>query len=117
MVEQHQTGGVTLWDLLTLISFVAPVADSLEGAKLLHARPVGYGLAISVGLTIGVCCAVCMRIALFGVVDYFTRSNVSARAKTWYSLLTLIAAFIWIVFFGVFAEGWLVTKIVGFTLP
>jgi hypothetical protein len=113
MAEQRQTGGVTLWDLLTLISFVVPVAGAAADAKHSHAGLVGYVLAISVGLAIGVCCAVCMRIALVRVGGYLVRGDVSARAVSWYSGLMLIAAFIWMVF-GLFAESWIVTKIVRF---
>ena len=113
MTEQRQTGGVTLWDLLTLISFAVPVAGASEEAKLSHAGSLGYVLAISVGLAIGVCCAICMRIALVRVGGYLVRSNLSARAETWCSGLMLIAAFIWIIL-GLFAEGWLATKIVRF---
>ncbi len=113
MAEQHQTGGVTLWDLLTLMCFVVPVAGASEEAKHSHAGLVGYVLAISVGLAIGVCCAVCMRIALIRVGGYLVGSNVSARAQSWYSGLMLGAALIWMVF-GLFAGSWLVTKIVRF---
>ena len=70
MAEQPQTGGVTLWDLLTLISFVVPVAGAFADAKHSHAGLAGYVLAISVGLAIGVGCAVCMRIALVRVGGY-----------------------------------------------
>ena len=113
MAEQHQTGGVTLWDLLTLISFVVPVAGASADAKHSHTGLVGYVLAISVGSAIGVCCAVGMRIALIRVGGYLVRGTVSARAQSWYSGLMLIAAFIWMVF-GLFAESWLVTKIMRF---
>lgn len=109
MAEQR----VTFWDLLTLISFVVPVAGASEEAKLSHLGLVGYLLAISVGLAIGVCCAVCMRIALVRISGYLVRSHVSARAQSVYSGLMLIAAFIWIVF-GLFAVSWLATKIVRF---
>ena len=110
MAEQHQTGGVTLCDLLTLISFVVPVAGASAEAKHSHAGLVGYVLAISVGLAIGMFCAVCMRISLVRVGGYLERSNVSARAQLWYSGLMLSAALIWMVF-GLFVESWLVTKI------
>jgi hypothetical protein len=113
MPEQNQTGGVTLWDLLTLISFVVPVAGASADAKHSHLGIAGYALAISVGLVIGVCCAACMRIALVRVGGYLVRSSVSARVQSWYSGLMLIAAFIWMVF-GLFAESWLVTKILRF---
>jgi hypothetical protein len=113
MAEQQQTGGVTLWDLLTLISFVVPVAGASADAKHFHGGLAGYVLAISVGLAIGGCCAVCMRIALVRVGGYLVRSNVSARAQSWYSGLMLIAAFTWMIF-GLFAESWLVTKIMRF---
>jgi hypothetical protein len=113
MAEQPQTGGVTLWDLLTLISFVVPVAGASAEAKHFHTGLVGYVLTISVGLAIGVCSAVCMRIALVRVGGYLMRSNVSARTESWYSGLMLIGTFILMVF-GLFAESWLVTKIVRF---
>jgi hypothetical protein len=112
MAEQHQSG-VTLWDLLTVISFLLPVAGASEEANHSQAKLGGYVLAISVGVAIGVCCAVCMRIALVRVGGYLIRSNVSARATWWYSGLMLIAAFVWMVF-GLFAESWFVTKIVRF---
>ena len=113
MAEQHQTGSVTLWDLLTLMSLVVPVAGASADAKHSHAGLVGYVLATSVGLAIGVCCAVGMRIALVRVGGYLVRSNVSASAQSWYSGLMLSGALIWMVF-GLFAESWLVTKLVRF---
>ena len=100
-----------MWDLLTLISFVLPVAGASADAKHFHPGIVGYVLAISVGLAIGVCCAACMRIALVRIGGYLVRSNVSARVQSWYSGLMLISAFIWMVF-GLFAESRLVRKIV-----
>jgi hypothetical protein len=88
-------------------------AAASDEAKLSHAGHVGYVLAISVGLAVGVCCAVCMRIALVRIGGYLVRSKISARAESWYSALMLIAAFIWLVF-GLFAGGWLAAKTVRF---
>ena len=82
MAQQPQTRGVTLWDLLTLISFVVPVAGAFADSKHSHAGLAGYVLAISVGLAIGAGCAVCMRIAHVRVGGYLVRSNVSARAQS-----------------------------------
>jgi hypothetical protein len=82
MAEQPQTRGVTLWDLLTLIPFVVPVAGAFADSKHSHAGLAGYVLAISVGLAIGAGCAVCMRIAHVRVGGYLVRSNVSARAQS-----------------------------------
>lgn len=113
MADPPQTGTVTLWDLLTLVSFMIPVAAASEEAKLSHAGNVGYVLATLVGLAIGVCCAVSMRIALVGVGSYLARSNVSARAGAWYSGSTLIGAFVWMVLW-IPAEDWLITKAVRF---
>jgi hypothetical protein len=112
MVEQHQTGGVTLWDLLTLISFVMPIAGASAIAKHSHPGLGGYTLVISVGLAIGMCSAVCMRIALVRVGGYVVRSAVATRAESWYSGLMLIAAFLWIVF-ALFAGSWLASTILG----
>jgi len=106
MSEQSQTGGVTLWDLLTLISFVVPISTAFAEGKASHVRLIGCLLAISIGLLVGVCCAVCMRIALLRVGGYLVRTKVSARASLWYSGSMLIGAFILIVFGG-FAGGWL----------
>ncbi len=109
--EPAQTHGVTLWDLLTLISFVVPAAGASAEAKLSHARLVGYIPAISAGLAIGACCAVCMRIALLRVGGYLTgTTNASRRTESLIAAVMLIAALIWILS-GDFAGGWLAGKI------
>ena len=110
MSEQRQSGGVTLWDLLTLISFVLPVAGASGVAKGSHAGLLGYALVLSIALTIGICCAACMRVALVRVGGYLVRINQSARTESLYSAGMLIAAFIWMVFAFV-AAVWLATKI------
>jgi hypothetical protein len=112
MAEQHQAGGVTLWDLLTVISFVLPVAGASGAARVTNAGIVGYLLVVSAGLAIGVSCAVCMRIALVRVGGYLVRSKIAPRSETWYSGLMLTAAFIWMVF-ALVAGIWVATKIVS----
>ena len=112
MAEQGQTDGVTLWDLLTLISLAAPVGSACAAAKVSHVGLAGYALAILVGLAIGLCCAVCMRLALLRVVGYLIQGNVSERGSIAFAGLMLVAAFIWIVVGGL-AGGWLTGKLLN----
>ena len=110
MTDQPQRGGVTLWDLLTLISFVLPGAGASGVAKASHAGLIGYALVLSVALATGLCWAACMRVALVRIGGYVVRSNVSARTDSWYSGAMLIAAFVWMAF-ALVAGSWLATKI------
>jgi hypothetical protein len=110
MSEQSQTCGVSLWDLLTAISFVVPISTALAEAKASHVRIVGWLLAISIGLVVGACCAVSMRIALLRVGGYLIRANVSVRASLWYSGPMLFGAFT-LLLFGGFAGSWLASNL------
>ena len=110
MAERRQTSGVTLWDLLTLICFVFPGAGASGVAKASHAGFVGYALVMSVGLVIGILCAACMRVALVRIGGYVAQGNLSARTELRYSIVMLIAAFIWMVF-SLVTGSWLATQI------
>lgn len=115
MAEQQQTRGFTLWDLLTLISFVMPITGAFGVAKDSHAGVWGYILVILVGLAIGVGCAVCMRIALVRVGGFLVRNTVSKWAESSYGGMMLITAFVWIVF-ALFAGRWLASTILSLLL-
>lgn len=111
MIQQDQRGSVTLWDLLTLISFVMPIAGASAEAKLSHAGFAGYALVISIGLAIGFGCAACMRIALVRVGGYM-EGKLSTQAESWYSGAMLMAGFLWIVL-ALFIGGWLARSVLS----
>ena len=110
MAEQRQTGGVTLWDLLTLICFVLPGAGASGTAKASHAGLLGYALVILVALVIGLFCAACMRVALVRIGGYLEQGSLSARTELGYSVVMLTAAFIWMVL-ALATGSWLAAKI------
>ncbi len=44
---------MSIWDLLTLLCFVAALTGSIESARIGRAGLVGYAVAVAVGLALG----------------------------------------------------------------
>jgi hypothetical protein len=52
---------MTLWDLLTVISFVMPISGAMASAKHAHAGFWGYTTALFLSLILGVACGWAVR--------------------------------------------------------
>jgi hypothetical protein len=94
---------VTLWDLLTAVCLAMPVAGALASAKLAKAGFGGYALATTIGLALGVCCALTMRTLGRTVAANIKRHTESTQG--WYFSALYAAAMLWIVF-ALFLGEW-----------
>jgi hypothetical protein len=45
---------LTIWNLIALVGFIVPFMSALHTAQAAHSSPLGYAIAVSVGLVIGV---------------------------------------------------------------
>ena len=52
---------MTLWDLLTVITFVIPIGASIATAHHVHAGFWGYAIAVSLSLMVGIACGWALR--------------------------------------------------------
>jgi hypothetical protein len=98
------TNVVSLWHLLLLICFVAPIGGALASAKLAKVGFGGYALATTLGLGLGVCCAWIMKAVGAAVAARTERKSESLQERYFRALY--IAAMLWIMF-TVFLGEWL----------
>jgi hypothetical protein len=94
---------VTLWDLLTAVSFAMPIGGALASAKLARASFGGYVLAITVGLALGLSFALSMR-TIGKTVAAQMKGQYAPRE--WYARALYFAAVLWILL-GLFLGNWL----------
>lgn len=52
---------MTLWDLLTVISFVSPISAAMASANSAHANFRGYAIALFLSLILGIVCGWALR--------------------------------------------------------
>jgi hypothetical protein len=90
---------MTLWDLMTAICAVMPLAGALATVRDIQKGWVGYGLAIIVGVLVGVLCAWAMK--AIGIA-FATRSG--ARSDRYFRIL-YVAAVAWIIL-ALFLGSW-----------
>ena len=101
---------MTLWQLLILICFGAPVGTSLALAEQVKAGIRGYALAVAVGLTVGWLCAWTMWKVHKVVVTNLPRCLNDEHLRShrgWYFGVFYFTKILWI----------LVAGILGYWLP
>jgi hypothetical protein len=93
-----------LWDLMTALCFVMPIAGALATVKDVHKGWIGYALAILVGVVVGAFCAWAMR-TIGSKVAGDSKPGTEAQ-KPWLLRMLYAATVIWIVF-ALFLGSWL----------
>jgi hypothetical protein len=107
---------VSLWDLLTLICFVMPIGGALASAQFFKAGLGGQVLAVTIGIVLGVSCALMMRIVTKTITAKLQRRpdwEHSASLQKWFFRGLYFAAMIWIVVAG-FLGGWVSLAVLRF---
>lgn len=97
---------VSLWDLLTVLSFAMPIAGAVASAGLAKAGFRGYVLAIIVGFALGLCCAWTMRIVGKAAAANIKRHSESVQQGYVWALY--FAAMLWVVF-ALFLGEWVLS--------
>jgi hypothetical protein len=95
---------MTLWDLITALCSVMPLAGALATVRGMHKGWVGYGLAVIIGIVVGGLCAFAMRAA--GNSLAIQSAAGSAARQSWYFRVLYIAAVVWAVV-ALFLGSWL----------
>jgi hypothetical protein len=103
-----QTAGVgqnmvSLWDVLTLVCCAMPIGGAAASAKIARVGFAGYALAVTVGLALGVCCALAMRVVGKIVATHIKRHPGPLQERYFRALY--FAAMLWIVV-ALFLGGW-----------
>jgi uncharacterized membrane-anchored protein len=93
---------MTLWDLMTALCTVMPLAGALATVRDVQKGWAGYGLAIIVGAVVGVLCAWAMRAA---GTSFASRSRARSDTKPWNFRVLYVAAAGWIVL-ALFLGSW-----------
>jgi hypothetical protein len=94
---------MALWDLLTALCFVMPIAGALATVRDVQKGWAGYALAIIVGAVLGTLCAWAMRTASSKLA---TRSSTGPKIDSpWFFRALYFAAFVWIVI-ALFLGSW-----------
>ena len=86
---------MALWDLMTALCFVMPIAGALATVKDVQKGWAGYALAIIVGVVLGALCAWTMRAASNKLAP--RSSSGPGIDRPWFFRALYFAAFIWIV--------------------
>ncbi len=94
---------VSLWDLLTALCFVMPIAGAVASARLAKAGFRGYVLAIIVGFALRLCCAWTMLIVGKAAAAHIKRHPESVQERHFGALY--FGAILWIAF-ALFIGGW-----------
>jgi hypothetical protein len=85
---------MALWDVMTALCFVMPIAGALATVKDVQKGWAGYTLAIIVGVVLGALCAWAMRIASSKLAP--RSSSGPEIGRPWLFRALYFAAFIWI---------------------
>jgi hypothetical protein len=100
---------MTLWDLLTIISFVMPISGAMASAKHAHAGFWGYAAALLLSLILGVACGWAVR-ASAERVAMSLGDNLETLGRRLYLGIYLCAAALW-PFFAGFLGGWATSSV------
>jgi len=87
---------VSLWDLLTALCFVMPIAGAVASAGLAKAGFRGYVLAIIVGFALGLCCGWTMLIVGKAAAAYAKRDSGAVQERYFWALY--FGAILWVAF-------------------
>ena len=89
---------VTLWQLLVLICFAAPIGPALASASLSGSGPGGYVIAVGAGVLVGLCCAWAMWVT-HGIVrrTLQRRGDYNVVIVEWQHRAFYLAKVVWIV--------------------
>jgi hypothetical protein len=111
--KQQRAGAdiMTLWDLMTALCFVMPLAGALATLRDVQNGWLGYGLASVIGLVIGGLCVWAMR----AVGSYFaTRSSAGSETlRPWYFRALYVAAAVWIIV-ALFLGSWVTAAFIRY---
>lgn len=108
MESQEHDLKVTVWDLLTVISFFMPVAGVLnKHPNQVNVGVLAYALAVMAGISLGIGFAASMRYALLAIVGRI--SKFSDRVQMLIGIAMLLAALVWVVFANIVGD-WVAHK-------
>lgn len=93
---------MTLWDLMTALCTVMPLAGALATVRDIHKGWIGFALAIIVGAVVGVLCTWAMRAIGDNIA---TRSRASSDTRPWYFRVLYVMAAAWIIL-ALFLGSW-----------
>jgi hypothetical protein len=103
---------MTLWDLLTVISFVMPISGAMASAQHAHVGFWGYATALLLSLILGVACGWAVRASSARVA-----MTLGDNPKTFGNWLYLgaycCASALW-PFFALFLGGWATSSVFEF---
>ena len=85
---------MTLWDLMTALCAVMPLAGALATVRDVQKGWLGYEIALVVGVVVGLLCAWAMRAVGTALA---TRSGTGSDRRRWNFRLLYVGALAWIV--------------------
>lgn len=105
---------LTIWSLLALVGFIVPFMSAIHTAWTTHASPLGYVIAVCIGLVIGVisACAIFTMAKLVGSLASGTPS-LAGRAL----LIALFPASVGCIVLADYCVGWLTVPLLRAGAP
>jgi len=115
--EEREGSEAMLCTMLICTCFVIPIIGALASARDAKVGFVGYALAVTVGLVVGLGCAWLMWASGEVVVKYLERPGrkYSESMREWCFRVLYLAALLWIVPTGIIG-GWFSSVMLRFVL-
>ena len=99
---------LTIWSLIALVGFIVPFMSAVHTAQATHAHPLGYVIAVGVGLVIGATCA-CAIFGMAKLVGSRASGEPSSSGKA--LLVALFPVSIGCIVLADYGGGWLAASL------
>lgn len=99
---------MTLWDLMTALCAVMPLAGAFATLRDVHKGWLGFALALIIGIVLGVLCAWAMRSVGTALMK---RSGAESKTRRWNFRLLYAGASAWIIL-ALFIGSWVMAAVV-----
>lgn len=99
---------MTLWDVMTALCAVMPLAGALATLRDVHKGWLGYALALTVAVVVGVLSAWAMRSVGSALIE---RSGAGLNPRRWNFRLLYVGASAWIVL-SLFIGSWVAAAVI-----
>jgi len=99
---------MTLWDLMTALCAVMPLAGALATVRDVHKGWLAYALALIIGVVVGGLCAWAMRSVGSALIK---RSGAGSDTRRWNSRLLYVGAAAWIILV-LFIGSWVAAAVI-----
>jgi hypothetical protein len=102
---------MTLWDLMTALCAVMPLAGALATVRDVHKGWLAYALALIIGVVVGGPCAWAMRSVGSALITLIKRSGAGSDTRRWNFRLLYVGAAAWIILV-LFIGSWVAAAVI-----